>query len=1438
MTDFSLSSTNDASVSVPRLRDDGSNWSDYEPRIRRALGSKGLWEHVGGTALVPQRYAIVANISVLADGTTAATEDQVEAREDRVKKYNKESYLAQHVILSTTSPRLGAKIKNLTTAKEMWDIMKADATEKSTLFLIDAEDTLSSMRCSDSSDPKTHLAEIKAHFELMVQRRDSLSEMGSTLSDTRFSTMIMLSLPVSYRPALQTITAAERVQSAQSTTPGTTGTPARKMSPTDLIAFFLEEANHRVIEEAKHPGETALFVQSVKQKHPRGRGKPKHGKLCDNCHGKGHVKEDCWSKGGGKEGQGPRQKAASRKGESKPTEVAAVAAEEKLFAFTCTSDFADVAQGLDLPTTKLGGGIIDAGASSHFCPDRAKFRNYHPLVGKSILTADGRSHVAAGVGDVIIHLPNGDKRGPVMLKEAVHAPGFSFTLISVGRLDDAGCKTIFGGGMCTILDTSGKSIATVPKADGLYRLVEGKSTAETEHANFAAKMSISEAHRKFGHIAHTAVRHAINNGLVTGIEIDHASVPEFCDSCAKAKSNTHPFPKESDTRAEEYGERVHWDLWGPAAVQAIDGSSYCAARIDDATREMYLFFLKKKSETEAAYKKDEAYLETQTGRHIKYARFDRGGEFMSTSLKDHQDKKGTTRELAVHDSQSQNGVSERGMRTRAEQARALLIEAGLPRFLWRHAMEHSAWLRNRTPTHALDGKTPYEARKGKKPHLAGLQEFGAAAYVKDNNAGKLDSRARVGRFVGYDTESKGFRIYFPERRIVSIERNVVFNKNDVTVVIPGEQSEGEKDKVIQLSDITTKAQPTPPETGCEDVPPVTETVHAPKSVPFPSNKKSGDSSDDLVDDPPNDAEPAYGRGHRNAKKHDYKALGGGKPQHANIAVLTEDEYLHDFYTGDFDANCGIITEYALASSMGREPRSLEEALRGPNAKQWADANEYEIGQLEKNRTWDVVILPAGKKPIPVMAVLKSKPGEGGGDDIFRVRYVAGGHKQVEGVDYSETFAAAAKMPSFRVVLGNAAQEDWEIHQVDVKSAYLNAPLEETVYMLPPPGVLRPGQEGMVCHLKKGLYGLKQAGRGWQKMLTAVFINDLGFKRSAVDHSVFILKTDKEHTVVAVATDDMAVTSRRISDVAKFKSELRKHFDITDLGEMTRFLGFDVRRDRAARTIAINQEAYIKTLGERFRLTDAKPVTTPMDSGVQFSKEQGPSTPTQIARMKGVPYSEAIGSILWPVMVSRPDAAFAVSTLSQFIQNPGPAHWEGVKRVISYLLTTKDHWLTWGGRGKTIVEAYCDADWGEKLDRHSVSGYSFHMGQGAVTWSSKKQHIIALSSTEAEYIAQTHAAKEALWIRTFIGEFRQGFSSDPIPINCDNQSAIALAKDNKFHARTKHIDIRYHFIREAVEDRKIELKYIPTDDNVADTFTKALAKGKFRLFAGLLGLREA
>ena len=317
---------------------------------------------------------------------------------------------------------------------------------------------------------------------------------------------------------------------------------------------------------------------------------------------------------------------------------------------------------------------------------------------------------------------------------------------------------------------------------------------------------------------------------------------------------------------------------------------------------------------------------------------------------------------------------------------------------------------------------------------------------------------------------------------------------------------------------------------------------------------------------------------------------------------------------------------------------------------------------------------------------------------------------------------------------------------------------------------------------------------------------------------------------------MAVTSKRKVDAEKFKAQIKNYWDITDHGPIKWFLGFEIRRDRKSRTIAINQRAYIEKMVDKFYLTNAKKVTTPMDPNVHYSIDQSPSTTNQLACMKGVPYSEAIGSVLWPVVVSRPDAAYAIGILAQFIQNPGLAHWEALKKLITYLGSTKDLWLTFGGRSKMLVEGFCDADWATNKHRHSISGYSFHFGCGAISWSSKKQYIIALSSTEAEYIAQTHAAKEAMWLQNFVDEVR-GTGGAAITINCDNQGAIVLAKDNNFHSRTKHIDLRYHFIREAVEDGKIIVSYIPTDENVSDIFTKALARPKFQKFVEMLGLRD-
>ena len=296
-------------------------------------------------------------------------------------------------------------------------------------------------------------------------------------------------------------------------------------------------------------------------------------------------------------------------------------------------------------------------------------------------------------------------------------------------------------------------------------------------------------------------------------------------------------------------------------------------------------------------------------------------------------------------------------------------------------------------------------------------------------------------------------------------------------------------------------------------------------------------------------------------------------------------------------------DFALIGALGTEPGSLDDALSGPHAKEWQTALDYEISQLEKLGTWVIEDLPKSHNAILCSAVLKEKRGPDGKITSYQVRIVAGGHRQVEGVNYSETFSSAAKMPTIRVVLANAATQDWEIEHVDVKSAYLNATLKEMIYMKPPRGVLKPGEEGKVCCLVKGLYGLKQAGHGWYQEMSQVLVKDLGFTRSAVNHSVFFRHSSDEHMIIAVATDDMAVTSKRAEDITRFKADIQRYWEITNNGPIRWFLGFQILCDRTVQTISINQSAYIQAMVNKFRLTNSAPVAIPMVTGATFSTSE-------------------------------------------------------------------------------------------------------------------------------------------------------------------------------------------------------------------------------------------
>ena len=536
-------------------------------------------------------------------------------------------------------------------------------------------------------------------------------------------------------------------------------------------------------------------------------------------------------------------------------------------------------------------------------------------------------------------------------------------------------------------------------------------------------------------------------------------------------------------------------------------------------------------------------------------------------------------------------------------------------------------------------------------------------------------------------------------------------------------------------------------------------------------------------------------------------------------------------------------EYAFVAETSNaealEPRSLKEAQSRPDWPLWEKAIEEELATLKAAGTWEVVDAPEGVNVVGSKWVFRAKKDAAGNIVRYKARLVAQGFSQVPGVDYFDTFAPVARLASIRTVLAFAAAEDYETGQIDIKGAYLNGKLteDEVIYMKQPPGYEeRGGASGRVkvLRLVKTLYGLKQAGRRWYQMLVWI-MTKLGFSRCGGDQAVFFRRCEKTNVliIVLVHVDDCSIVGKTKALVNRFKVEIAKFVDITDLGDLHWILGIEVRRIREERKLLLSQKSYIDSILRRYGFEDLKPISTPMDPNIRLTSAQSPSTTEEIAAMRNVPYHQAVGSLMYATLGTRPDICFAVQTVSRFNSKPGLAHWDAVKRIFRYLKGTKDLWLGYGGVAKELA-GYADADGSMAEDRKAISGYAFMVNGGAVSWSAKRQQIISLSTTESEYIAATYAAKEALWLRQLILQLF-GITLDATTLFSDNQSAIALTKEHQYHARTKHIDVRFHFIRWIVEEGKVRLIYCPTEEMVADILTKALPSAKVKHFARELGL---
>jgi hypothetical protein len=493
------------------------------------------------------------------------------------------------------------------------------------------------------------------------------------------------------------------------------------------------------------------------------------------------------------------------------------------------------------------------------------------------------------------------------------------------------------------------------------------------------------------------------------------------------------------------------------------------------------------------------------------------------------------------------------------------------------------------------------------------------------------------------------------------------------------------------------------------------------------------------------------------------------------------------------ANQAMAVKAAVADI--RVPEKYTEAVGTPQAENWLEAMQEGMNSLASKQTWTYVPRPLNCKVIPVRWVYAVKQDVLGQLQRFKARVVAKGFMQIEGIDFFETYAPVCNQVTRRMVYSLAASESMHMHHLDVKTAFLNGVYDETVYVEQPPGFVS-GLKDVVCKLNKALYGLKQAPRAWHQALVKV-LTACGFVASKADPGLFIKSTASGKLVyLTTYVDDMLLSSKSLTAVEDVKAYLGKEFKIHDLGEATHFLGNMITRDWEKGTIRVSNPVKIKELLEEFKMSDCRPVLTPMDKSFVIASKaavEGVKGGSGTLLGEGHRYPELVGSLLYLANTTRPDITLAVGILSRYRAAPTTAHWAAGMRVLAYLKGTLDLGLEYSKKQSSDLLGYVDSDYAACLDtRKSTLGYVFMLNGAAVSWSSKKQKSVASSTVEAEYMAFHQATKEALWLSLLLREMLK--VDMPVTLYCDNAGCLANLRNHMSSVYTKHIDVAYHSVR--------------------------------------------
>lgn len=1048
---------------------------------------------------------------------------------------------------------------------------------------------------------------------------------------------------------------------------------------------------------------------------------------------------------------------------------------------------------LSVASIKLDSIILDSGASGHFLKDRQYFHSLSSS-NSTVYGANGAAIPIVGFGPAT--LPT--LAGPVHLSLAYYTPQLSNSLVSLTHYLRRGFSIIPVNGGNRFECRKGAEVIFVGTTREDVLLIDMNHL----RANAVNLPDPIDLHRALGHPSLPYLKKAYPDLKISSLD---------CGDCDRAKMHKQPFGGSFPPLKQPL-DCIHMDLCGPITPASRGGNRFFLKILDGFSKYRFIYPMRCKSDAFHHFKLFINLAETHTGHRLKSVVSDNGGEFCNHLFDNYFREHGVQHLTSAPYTPQQNPFAERGNRTTIEKTRALLSTSGLPLHWWGEAVELSVYLENRSPDSSIGFKSPYELWFGNKPDLSCLVPFGCRAVLLDDrnwDPRKFSPSGVEAIFLNYDGHHHSYKVWVPESNNIVISHHVRFFPQS----FPLKAIDDKEPPEVDWFDHTAVSEdllstPPPQTTGPEPVFSDQETV-----VRSPTPQLEPEPQVDSTVPPPA------------PKGYEYVSDFGRAPKDISSAI----DVSNIIEGGRRHRAMVIIGE---PSSL-KDPATYGEILGRVDENEWLMAVEVELGNMRRHEVWVVAPMAPGTRRLDTTWVFKRKFDADGRLLKYKARLCVRGFRQVEGIDYNSTFAPTGRLATLRILLGLATVEDFEIHQMDVKCAFLNGVPDEDLFIKVPDGLGIELPPGHGLKLQRSLYGLKQSPRCWYRALHD-FFTSINFKPTVVDSCLFCHQDSTQPCFVYVHVDDLVIVG---PDVSFFKNKITRHFEMEDLGECKWVLGMRVTRDRSTRTLTLSQDRYAKEILEEFDLTDCKSISNPLPADV-FTHPVKDEPPTP-----GFNYRRGVGLLQYLVQCTRPDLAFAVSYLSQFLNKPSKTHQEQLLHTMRYVQHTRNYGLTLGdvGGDPHKLVAYADASYASASQASTFAGSAVFLN-GLVGWRCQKQDddAPALSTTEAEYRSCSETGQDIRWAEQLLDEIHPllKIPSQNVLLYCDNKGALALLEDTVYQHRTRHINVRHHWLRFHIHQaNNFTLKYIKTGDNLADFLTKPLPPRTVRAACGKVALTD-